>query len=67
MLEYFKLKKYMQINNFEWAEELNVAVTVCDTQGIVVYMNAKAANTFSKDGGKELIGKSVMGCHSEKS
>lgn len=55
------------MNNFEWAEELNVAVTVCDTQGIVVYMNSKAAKTFSKDGGKELIGKSLMGCHSEKS
>ena len=48
------------MNNFEWAEELNVAVTVCDTQGIVVYMNSKAAKTFSKDGGKELIGKSLM-------
>jgi len=55
------------MNNFEWAEELNVAVTVCDLNGIVLYMNGKAARSFSKDGGKELIGKSLMGCHSEKS
>lgn len=55
------------MNEFEWAEELNIAVTVCDLKGIVLYMNGKAAKSFSKEGGKELIGKSLMGCHSEKS
>jgi len=55
------------MNNFDWANELNVAVTICDLNGIVLYMNEKSARTFSKDGGKNLIGKSLMGCHSEKS
>lgn len=55
------------MNNFDWAEELNVAVTVCDLDGTVLYMNEKSARTFSKSGGKELVGKSLMGCHSDKS
>ncbi len=55
------------MENFEWAEELNIAVTVCDLNGIVLYMNSKAAKSFSKDGGKDLVGKSLMGCHSGKS
>jgi len=50
-----------------WAQQLNCAITVCDTEGIVLYMNDKAAKTFTKWGGKELIGKSLMDCHSHKS
>jgi hypothetical protein len=29
-------------------------------------MNEKSAITFSKDGGKQLIGKSLLDCHPEK-
>lgn len=49
----------------EWAKEMNCAITVCDCEGIVIYMNDKAKATFSKHG--ELIGKSLMDCHSERS
>ena len=28
---------------YEWANEMNCAVTVCDTEGIILYMNEKAA------------------------
>ena len=30
------------MNMYEWADEMNCAVTVCDTQGIILYMNEKA-------------------------
>lgn len=40
---------------YEWAEEINSAVTVCDTQGIILYMNGKARATYAKHG--NLIGK----------
>ena len=30
-----------------WAEELNCAVTVCDSDGIILYMNKKSRETFS--------------------
>ncbi len=44
-----------------WHEELPVAVTVCDADGIILMMNEKAGKVFQKDGGKNLIGKNVFG------
>jgi transcriptional regulator with PAS, ATPase and Fis domain len=44
-------------------EEIPGAVTVCDTRGMILYMNAKARKTF-KDG-DYLIGKSLLDCHPE--
>lgn len=49
----------------DYFKELNVAVTVCDENGIIVYMNEKSARTFQKDGGFELIGKNLLDCHPE--
>jgi PAS domain S-box-containing protein len=49
----------------DWADEFPGAVTVCDREGIVLYMNNKAAETFAKWGGAELVGKSLMDCHPE--
>jgi len=53
--------------NIQWAEQLNVAVTVSDTDGNIVYMNQKSGDTFSEYGGKELVGKSLYDCHNPKS
>ncbi len=49
----------------EWAKEMNCAVTVCDKEGVVLYMNDKAKETFAKHG--DLIGKSMIPCHNENS
>lgn len=49
----------------DWAKEMNCAVTVCDTEGIIIYMNDKAKATFASHG--DLVGKSLMGCHSDRS
>ena len=49
----------------DWAKEMNCAVTVCDKEGVILYMNDKAKETFAKHGG--LIGKSLMPCHNENS
>ena len=43
---------------YEWANEMNCAVTVCDTEGIILYMNEKACRTFAKHG--DLIGKNPI-------
>lgn len=48
-----------------WAEETACAVTVCDTEGVILYMNEKARATFAKHG--DLIGTNLFGCHSERS
>lgn len=55
------------MSTLNWSDEVPFAITVCDTHGIVLEMNEKSALTFSKDGGKALIGKSLMDCHSVKS
>lgn len=55
------------LKQFEWIEKFNVAFTVCDINGIIIYMNEKACKTFEKWGGKDLIGKSLFDCHNENS
>ncbi len=52
----------MEIN---WYEELPFAVTVCDKEGKIVYMNKKSAVTFEKYGANNLIGENVLNCHPE--
>jgi PAS domain protein len=49
---------------FPWAEQMNCAVTVCDREGVIVYMNSKSRQTFCKDGGT-LVGTNLFGCHPE--
>jgi len=51
----------------DWIKEFNGAVTVCDTNGIITYMNQKALDTFKNDGGEKLIGTNVLDCHPEPS
>lgn len=51
----------------DWVKELPVAITVCDKDAIVLEMNDKAAETFSKQGGKLLIGTSLFDQHQPRS
>lgn len=50
--------------NFDWAKELNTAITVSDENGIIVYMNDKSIKTF---GGKSLVGEPLSACHKTES
>jgi transcriptional regulator with PAS, ATPase and Fis domain len=52
-------------DDFAWLEGVEVAATVCDREGICVYMNEHAARQFAKDGGRDLVGKSLLDCHPE--
>ncbi len=49
----------------DWAGEFPGAVTVCDREGIVLYMNGRAGRTFERWGGLALVGKSLLDCHPE--
>ncbi len=49
----------------DWLKEINAAVTICDNDGIIVYMNEKSGQVFENDGGKNLIGTNLFGCHPE--
>lgn len=50
----------------DWAMGMNCAVTVCDADGIIIYMNEKSRATYVKNGGAALIGKSLFDCHGER-
>ncbi|MCM1023095.1 MAG: PAS domain-containing protein [Prevotella sp.] len=39
------------------------AVVICDLSHTIVYMNPAAAERYSKRGGYELVGKSLLNCH----
>jgi len=49
----------------DWLKKINAAVTICDNEGIIVYMNEKSEQVFENDGGKNLIGSNLFGCHPE--
>ncbi|MCU0606516.1 MAG: PAS domain-containing protein [Candidatus Edwardsbacteria bacterium] len=49
----------------DWAREFPGAVTVCDLQGVVLYMNERAGRTFQRWGGLALVGQSLLDCHPE--
>ena len=43
------------------------AVVICDLEHTIIYMNPVAIERYAKWGGKELLGKSLLNCHNEKS
>jgi transcriptional regulator with PAS, ATPase and Fis domain len=49
----------------DWAKDMNCAVTVCDADCNIIYMNSKSRATFAKRG--DLIGKNLLDCHNERS
>ena len=52
--------------DLNWAEDMNCAVTVCDKQGIVVYMNKKSRETFNTNG-RDMMGQCMIPCHNPQS
>jgi hypothetical protein len=40
---------------------------VCDRRGVIIAMNAKAADSFAGDGGAALAGSNLLDCHPEPS
>ncbi|MBF0312162.1 MAG: diguanylate cyclase [Oligoflexia bacterium] len=51
----------------DWHQDLPFAITVCDLNGIIIYMNEMSITTFEKYGGKKLIGTDLAHCHPEPS
>lgn len=47
----------------EWFENLPCSVTVCDSDYRILYLNGRSAEVNAADGGKALIGKSLLDCH----
>ena len=49
----------------QWPDDINCAVTVCDTEGVILFMNQRAREVFARHG--NLIGKNLFECHNEES
>jgi PAS domain-containing protein len=52
-------------SDFAWLDGIEVAATACDRDGVCVYMNEHAARAFAQDGGRALVGKTLLDCHPE--
>lgn len=55
------------MNFTDYYEKTAFPVTICNEEGIIIYMNVASQNNFAKRGGKDLIGKSLFDCHNENS
>jgi methylmalonyl-CoA mutase cobalamin-binding subunit len=51
----------------EWVENFPGAITICDANLIITYMNEKALSTWQSQGGRQLIGSSLLACHQNRS
>lgn len=49
----------------KWPNELNCAITVCDKEANILYMNEKSKATFKKHG-DNLIGRNLREFHGER-
>ncbi len=49
----------------DWAKGVSFAVTVCDREGFIIYMNDKSKATFAKYG--DIMGNNLRNCHSPRS
>jgi hypothetical protein len=47
----------------DWFEQLPCALTVCDKNYKILYLNGRSAEVNASDGGKSLIGKNLIDCH----
>lgn len=47
-----------------WADDVDYAVTICDADCNILYMNSRSRSTFAKHG--DIIGKNLMDCHPPK-
>lgn len=50
-----------------WIDTLPANITVSDLNGKIIYMNDASQANFAKDGGGQLVGKSLADCHSPAS
>ena len=49
----------------DWAEGTHCAITVCDTEGNILYMNEQSRQVNNH--GESMVGQNLMPCHNERS
>jgi transcriptional regulator with PAS, ATPase and Fis domain len=53
----------MEYEENAWVKGFPGAITISDTQGIVLEINDASEKVFEEDGGREIIGKNMLACH----
>jgi PAS domain-containing protein len=48
-----------------WVKEFPGAITVCDSQGTILFLNDQAVAVFKSQGGRGLVGTNLLDCHPE--
>lgn len=51
----------------DWMNNFSAAITICNKEQIITYMNDRAAAMFANNGGYNLVGKSLSACHQQSS
>lgn len=49
----------------QYFEEADIAVTVCDTEGVIIDMNQQSCQVNLKPGQESIIGENILNCHPE--
>ncbi len=60
-------KTELESGGSTWADEFPGAITICDPDGIIIYMNHASEESFRKSGGASLVGTNLLDCHPEPS
>jgi len=47
----------------DWTSEFPAPITICDRNGIILYLNQQARQAFARYGGGALVGRNLMDCH----
>lgn len=59
------MKNQIPDSLLQWAEDVDYAVTICDADCKIIYMNRRSRETFARHG--DIIGKNLIDCHSSAS
>jgi len=54
------------MDNHAWVREFAGAVTVCDSEGIILEMNDRSERMFQDQGGRRLLGTNLLDCHPDQ-
>jgi transcriptional regulator with PAS, ATPase and Fis domain len=58
-----KDSKLARIKKYAWVEDFPAGITVCDSAGIILELNKKAAESLRAEGGMKLIDTNLLDCH----
>lgn len=60
-----EMKHEIPFSLLNWAEDVDYAVTICDADCTILYMNRRSRETFASHG--DIIGRNLLDCHSPAS